>query len=192
MANQFRKECLQEIQKIEDEQKQQHYLKPIIHNKYGVAFIPINYEDEKYECLVDDDKWHDLTYKMSWSYSQGYAQTTLDKTTKQLQRYLYEKYIPEKDITNLKIDHINRNPFDNRMTNLEPVKDGVNSYNRETKNKYGYRGISKAKNKFRATLVYEGKQYYTSVFETVEEAALAYNELSKQYYKHRAYQNIIK
>ena len=79
------------------------------------------------------------------------------------------------------------------MSNLEPVSDGVNRYNiGETKNKYGYRGVAKRGNKFFAYLIYEGQHYYTSVFETVEEAALAYNELSKEHYKHRAHKNIIK
>ena len=193
LAIQFREECLKEIEKIEEEQKQEYYLKPINRNTDGIAFISIQYEDEKYECLVDDDKWHDLTYKMSWCYNNGYALTNLDKTSKYLQRYLYEKYIPEKDISNLKIDHINRNPLDNRISNLEEVTDGVNRYNiGETKNKYGYRGVTKNGNKFCAQLTYKGKKYYTSVFETVEETALAYNELAKEHYKHRAFQNIIK
>ena len=194
LAIQFKDECLKEIEKIEEEEKQEYYLKPIIRNEDGIAFIPIKYKDEKYECLVDDDKWHDLTYNMSWCYSNGYAQTdSLGKEKKLLQRYLYEQYKPEKDITNLKIDHINRNKFDNRMCNLEEVTDGVNRYNiGETKNKWGYRGVYKIRNKFCAQLTYKGKQYYTSVFDTLEEAAIAYNELSKQYYKHRAHENTIK
>ena len=191
-AIQFREDCLKEIEKIKDEQKQNYYSQPIVRNKDGIAFIPIQHEDEKYECLVDDDKWHDLTYNMSWCYSNGYAQTGLDNTTKQLQRYLYEKYKPEKDITNLKIDHINRNPFDNRMTNLEEVTDGVNGYNiGETKNKWGYRGIEQTRNKFCGVVRYNGQRYRTKYFNTVEEAALEYNELAKEHYKHRAFQNII-
>jgi len=192
MAIEFKEECLKEIEKIEEENKQQYYCKPIIRNKEGIAFILIKYEDKEYECLVDDDKWHDLTYKMYWHYSLGYAQTRIDKTCITLQRYLYEKYIPEKDISNLKIDHINRNRLDNRMSNLEPVTDGVNNYNRETKNKWGYRGVAKKSDKYRARLKYEGKQYNTTVFETVEEAAIAYNELAKKYYGDRALLNIIR
>ena len=192
-AIQFREECLKEIENIKEEEKQKHYSKPIIRNKVGIAFIPIQYEDEKYECLVDDDKWHDLTYNMSWHYSHGYAQAYLGNISKDIQRYLYEQYKPEKDITNLKIDHINRNPLDNRITNLEPVTNEVNGYNiGETKNKWGYRGVVKKGNKFRAKFKYKGQVHNTSVFDTVEEAALAYNELAKQYYKHRAHENIIK
>ena len=192
MAIQFKDQCLKEIEKIEEEKKQEYYSKPIIRNKDGVACIYIEYENKKYECLVDNDKWHDLTYNINWCYTNGYAQTRLDKTTEYLQRYLYEKYKSEQDITNLKIDHINRNRLDNRMTNLEPVTDGVNMYNRETKNKYDYRGVTKKGDKFRALLRYKGKNYYTKVFKTVEEAALSYNELAKQYYGDRAFLNIVK
>ena len=193
LAIKFREECLKQIETIKEEQKQEYYLKPIIRNKEGIAFIPIEYEDKEYECLVDDDKWHDLTYNMSWRYGTGYALTHLDKTGEYIQRYLYKKYLPKQDISNLKIDHINRNPLDNRMSNLEPVTDGVNRYNVvEPKNKWGYRGVSKNRKKFQAEIVYKGKKYRTSGFETVEEAALAYNELSNHYYKHRAFQNEIK
>ena len=78
------------------------------------------------------------------------------------------------------------------MSNLEPVTDGINNYNREVKNKWGYRGVYKNGKKFCAYLIYEGQKYCTTVFETVEEAALAYNELAEKYYKHRAFINIIK
>jgi hypothetical protein len=129
---------------------------------------------------------------MKWRYSNGYAQTTLDKSGKHLQRYLYEKYLPEKDISNLKIDHVNRNRLDNRMSNLEPVTDGVNRYNRETQNKWGYRGLYKNGDKFCAGIIYKEQKYRTKGFETVEEAALSYNELAKQYYGDRAFINKIK
>jgi len=192
MAIQFKEECLKEIKKIEEENKQQYYSQQISRNKEGNAFILIKYEDKEYECLVDDDKWHDLTYNMKWRYSNGYAQTTLDKSGKHLQRYLYEKYLPEKDISNLKIDHVNRNRLDNRMSNLEPVTDGVNRYNRETQNKWGYRGLYKNGDKFCAGIIYKEQKYRTKGFETVEEAALSYNELAKQYYGDRAFLNIVK
>ena len=193
MAITFREECLNEIQKIEEENKQNYYSQSIIRNEEGIAFIHIQHEDKEYECLVDDYKWHDLTYNMSWYYNNGYVQTNIDKTPKQLQRYLYEKYLSDVDISKLKIDHINRNPFDNRMSNLDPVTNGINGYNRgETKNKWGYRGVGKKGEKFYAKIIYEGKQYNTTSFETVEEAALSYNELAKQYYGDRAFINKIK
>jgi hypothetical protein len=192
-AIQFKSQCFKEIKNIEEENKKKYYSQPITRNKDGVAFILIKYEDKEYECLVDDDKWHDLTYNISWCYSNGYAQTHLDKTPKKLQRYLYEKYLSEKDISNLKIDHINRNRLDNRMSNLEPVTDGINSYNiGKTKNKWGYRGIVKIRNKFYAEITFEKQKYRTNIFDTIEEAALAYNELAKQYYKERAFINVIK
>ena len=45
--------------------------------------------------------------------------------------------------------------------------------------------------KFYGRIIYKKEEFYTKGFNTVEEAALAYNELARQYYKNRAFQNKI-
>ena len=181
-AIQFKQECLSEIEKLKQEEKRLHYLKPITYNKEGIAYILIKHkkQNKEYKCLVDDDKWHDLTYMKTWFHiDNGYIKNNKSKL---IHRYLYETYKPNEDIINLEIDHINRNKLDNRMSNLRVATSGQNNYNRESKNKTGYRGVHKDKKKYNARIKYKGEEYGVYGLETKEEAALAYNELAIKYY----------
>jgi hypothetical protein len=181
-AIQFKQDSLNDIIKLKQEEKRLHFLKPITYNKEGIAYILIKNkkQNKEYECLVDDDKWHELTYVKTWFYNtNGYIR---NNKTKLIHRYLYETYKPNENIINLEIDHINRNRLDNRMSNLRIATSGQNNYNRESKNKTGYRGVKKDKNKYCAKIKYKGEEYGKYGLETKEEAALAYNELAIKYY----------
>lgn len=194
-AIEFREECLRQIKEINLEKENLYRLTPITYNDEGIAYILIETKKgDKYECLVDEDKWHHLTYVSSWYCSnKGYVKGKINKEDCFIHRYLYQTYKPNKDISKLKLDHKNRNKLDNRISNLRPATSGQNSYNVETKNKWGYRGIRQNGNKFCAKIRHEGNEYYTSVFDTVEEAALAYNELALKYYGEEfAHKNIIR
>lgn len=83
------------------------------------------------------------------------------------------------------IDHINGNKSDNRLENLRVVSSSQNSANRPlaVNNTTGYKGVvyRKAFNKY---LVRVGANPRTIVgyFESLEEAARAYNEAAKELY----------
>jgi len=77
------------------------------------------------------------------------------------------------------IDHINRDPGDNRFSNLRHVTVAVNSKNRTIKNRRvsKYRGviyISRAK--FSATVRHNNKTYYLGRFNTAYNAHRAYEK----------------
>ena len=107
-----------------------------------------------YKTFVDDDLFEELN-QFNWLYqSQGYAvryDCSADKPKSiLLHRYIYElKYgkIPE----GFFIDHIDRNPLNNQISNLRLVTPTENRYNKSKykNNKSGYIGVSKKVNKIK-------------------------------------------
>jgi len=76
------------------------------------------------------------------------------------------------------IDHINRNPSDNRIANLRDVSASVNRRNcRHPRNVSSiYKGVSRSRGreKWAAQIVYDGRPHYLGIFGTQEEAREAY------------------
>lgn len=69
------------------------------------------------------------------------------------------------------IDHIDRDPANNRIENLRDVSNVVNQLNRRDRsNKTGFAGVFKRRNKFRAQLCVFGKDVRLGTFDTPEEA----------------------
>ncbi len=86
------------------------------------------------------------------------------------------------------LDHINRNPVDNRIENLREVTHSQNQQNRaqDPRNKSGARGVIWAKHakKWRAQIRVDRKSIYLGYFDTVEDAACAYIAAAKKYHTH--------
>ena len=90
------------------------------------------------------------------------------------------------------IDHINGNGLDNRRVNLRVATNSQNQANSSlcSKNKSGYRGVWKynlnkpyvIKKPWGARIQVKGKKYFRGMFETKEEAAIAYNEMARNYF----------
>jgi hypothetical protein len=79
----------------------------------------------------------------------------------------------------LEIDHIDGNPSNNKLDNLRDVSHSVNLQNRKSatrKNKTGFLGVVKRKNKYAAHITKNGKQVYLGLFDTPELAHKAYKE----------------
>lgn len=78
------------------------------------------------------------------------------------------------------VDHINRNPLDNRRSNLRLSSKSENGINRtaQSNSTTGFKGISwsKQKNKWRAYATRKGKQYHLGFYATLEEAVQGYNQ----------------
>lgn len=83
----------------------------------------------------------------------------------------------------LQVDHINRNPLDNRRSNLRLVTIQQNACNRKYKKyRHGYKGIcwfAPAK-KFQAQITANGKHRFLGYYATAIEAAKAYDAAARE------------
>lgn len=106
--------------------------------------------------LVDFKIFKNLKNKKIYKVKRGfkfYSIVCIEKELIYLHRYVTDA--PD----NLEVDHINRNPLDNRASNLKLCNHLRNSQNKglSRKNKTGVRGIAKYDNGFRVSYIFEGR-----------------------------------
>lgn len=101
-----------------------------------------------------------------------------------LHKRICEKFIPKPEFEEGRIIArvINGNKLDCRLKNLEWATMSKASRKGKTYGESGYRGVRKDGNRFRATIYKDRKAFHIGMFETAEEAALAYNEKSKEFF----------
>jgi hypothetical protein len=76
----------------------------------------------------------------------------------------------------------NGNKLDCRLENLIYRSRSVASRKRKTSSKAGYTGVYKENSRFRAVISVNRKSVHIGMFATAEEAALAYNKMSRKLY----------
>jgi len=82
------------------------------------------------------------------------------------------------------IDHINGNPFDNRLCNLRLATHAENMWNvkRSAANKTGFKGVTYHAGRFVAKLRVNKELKYLGRYKTAEEAYSVYVENAKKYH----------
>ena len=129
--------------------------------------------------LVDEDIYDALFNKRLCLNSRGYVQFHLNGKTKMLHRFIVPCE-PDMDI-----DHINRNPLDNRRENLRPLCRSNNTVKatRPENCQSKYKGVKLSKNKKRwiAQIKVEGDNKYGGTFNTELAAAKASQMLYDRY-----------
>jgi hypothetical protein len=81
------------------------------------------------------------------------------------------------------VDHINRNPSDNRWSNLREAGRSENNFNRIRYPNSGFKGVYPSGKKWIARICLKGGKYVTvGTFNTAEEAALARDNRLKIYH----------
>ena len=123
------------------------------------------------EVIVDDDIYKILN-KIPF---------VVDKNNRVTLKHIrLSKLVLQNNNPNLVIDHINRNPLDNRRENLRLITRSSNQQNRNKpkNNTSGYKGVWKQGSKWVAQIRANRKKYTKGLFNTPEEAAMAYNEMA--------------
>jgi hypothetical protein len=87
------------------------------------------------------------------------------------------------------IDHIDRNPSNNKFNNLRAVTRSQNQHNRikQRNNTSGYKGVVffKRAKRWRAAIFVNSKPIYLGYYDTPEQASAAYQEAASKYHTHR-------
>ena len=127
---------------------------------------------------------------------QGYKLINLKKNGKlkivRVHRLVGNTFLENPDNKKV-IDHIDNNPANNNVKNLRWATSSNNSCNRgkQNNNTTGFKGVSfhKHTNKYRANININGKNKHFGLFETAEEASVAYEKKAKQIYGDFYYKN---
>lgn len=143
---------------------------------------------------IDKGKWtkvckchYDLVKGYAWYYTKrGYVEYNR-KGYSAIKLHRLINNTPEGFLT----DHINRDPLDNRCSNLRPATKAQNNMNRgiPAHNTSGFRGVNKDGNTWYARLTHAGVLYERRGFTSKAEAAKAYNELAKKHFGEFAWLN---
>ena len=131
-------------------------------------------------CAVFQKTWkkNDNTYKTETIY---------------LHKLVAEKYLNQtKSSENNLVGAKNGNKLDCRLENLVYRSRAVSSRKRKTSSKTGYTGVYQENNRYRAVISINGKSVHIGMFDTPEEAALAYNKKSKELFGDSGKINAIK
>lgn len=98
-----------------------------------------------------------------------------------LHRYLMNLTDPK-----VQVDHINRDPLDNRMSNLRIASNAENCRNRNNRknSKIKYKGVTQTKEgNYMARIQVDGKRICLGRFESPEKAAEVYNKYAEHLHK---------
>lgn len=155
-------------------------------NKYciknNVVEIDVKEKNRILKCLVDLDifekKIIPLNKTLSLFKNKNYVYFTFNKKKIRLHRYLTN--CPK----DLQVDHINRNPLDNRMCNLRCVNGVLNCQNviHQKNSKSKIRGVDfhTKRNKWRGLVQINHKRYLVGWFDNKEDCAIATANFRKE------------
>ncbi len=160
-------------------------------------------DDHVYEYFANDPYYKSINFincirkhstgcavfQKSWpKASGGYKVETI-----YLHKFIAEKWMSDKisGDDNL-IGAINGDKLDCRVENLMVRSKATMSRQRKTRALSGYTGVSKDGNKFRAVIALNRKHIHLGMYDTPEEAALAYNKKSVELFGEKAKINIVK
>ncbi len=128
-------------------------------------------------------------FQKTWKKAEGgYKTETIYLHKLVAERFLAEEKTADNNLVGAK----NGNKLDCRLENITFRSRAVASRKRKTSSKTGYTGVYSENNRFRAVISVNRKSVHIGMFNTPEEAALAYNKKSKELFGDNGKQNVIK
>lgn len=120
-----------------------------------------------------------VVFQKTWKKAEGGYKTE----TIYLHKLIAEKFLGEKKkgIQRL-VGAKNSDKLDCRIENLAYRSRSVASRQRKTSSRTGYTGVYREHNRFRAVISVHGKSVHIGMFDSAEEAAAAYNKISREVY----------
>lgn len=141
-------------------------------------------------AVVDDDDY-DKVKDITWCLdSYGYVVSIKNKGNGKYEKLSLHRVITEAQTGQI-VDHIDRDKLNNTKGNLRFASVAENTRNTgpSTRNTTGYKGVRKYKDKYSASITFEGKAEYLGAYDTPEDAAKAYNLKAEEYFGEFAWLN---
>ncbi len=137
-------------------------------------------------CIIDDQDAK-LFEKHKWHLVNGYAQTEVGSRRNGTRKTLRLHRLIMNAGSGQMIDHKNRNPLDNRRSNLRFCDKSTNGMNRpaQSNNTSGFKGVSfhKPRGRWRAYITVMKKTRHLGLFDTADDAHKAYIKAAEQLHK---------
>jgi len=97
-------------------------------------------------------------------------------------KYMHREILGEEPKRLVYADHKNGDTLDNRRENLRWATPQQSRFNSSVRynNKLGVKGVHVFGKKYRAMICHNGKRMHLGLFETIEEAKVAYDSMAKQ------------
>ena len=163
--------------------------------RYGYPFRRIKLT-RGYYALVDECDFERLNrHKWQVNVRNGRPrQAGRTERRNQKSRYLTMHRVIMNPPEHMIVDHINRNPLDNRRANLRLSTPQQNSWNRSCpRNSKGskYTGVSLDRDgqKWRVRIVIDGESRFLGYYDDEKAAAMAFDKAARKHRGHFAFQN---
>lgn len=147
----------------------------------NIIIIPLS----KHRFTIVDKEDSDLAF-MEWSCDRYVYRKNPNKppTMLYLHRVILERELGGILVNDEYCDHKNSNPLDNRRENLRIATRNDNARNakKSKANTSGYKGVSRFRDRWQASIRVNGKKFYLGHFKTPEEAHEAYCIAAKKYF----------
>lgn len=142
-----------------------------------------------YVAIVDDDDYERLSH-YKWYCNQGYATRTIKENGRRRGELMHRAII--KAPIGMDIDHINRNPLDNRKCNLRVATRSQNNANK-VQREGSFKGACwrPIPRRWKAYIKVDHKQIHLGYFSNAIDAAKAYNAAALEHFGEFARLNVI-